>query len=48
MHMDTISSIFDWQVLMLLTPSLLVIAIFSYLLWSDGHYYKKKEKTANK
>ena len=42
------SSFFDWQMLMLLGPSLAVVVIFAYLLWSDDRYYKRREKSANK
>lgn len=47
--MDNTSSFIDWQMLMLFGPSMAVMLIFAYLLWSDNRYYKqKREKTANK
>ena len=42
------SSFIDWQMLMLFGPSMAVMLIFAYLLWSDNRYYNKREKTANK
>lgn len=39
-----IALFFDWQILLLITPCVVGIAIFSYLTWSDERYYKKKEK----
>lgn len=46
--MDNVSSIFDWQMLILFGPSLAVVVIFAYLLWSDKRYYKKRDKSENK
>ena len=46
--MADISILFDWQVLLLISPTLYALSIFGYILWSDHRYYKKKERSANK
>lgn len=49
--MSNISSLFDWQILLLICPFIICIAIFCGLLWSDSRHYKKlrqKKKTVNK
>lgn len=46
--MADISILFDWQDLLLISPTLYGLSIFGYILWSDHRCYKKKEKLANK
>ncbi|MCQ2244860.1 MAG: hypothetical protein MJZ32_11470 [Bacteroidaceae bacterium] len=37
-----------WSILLLSIPTLIGLAIFGYLLWSDSRYYKGKDKSVNK
>ncbi|MCQ2258487.1 MAG: hypothetical protein MJZ41_10920 [Bacteroidaceae bacterium] len=47
--MHDISSLFDWQILLLISPFIISIAIFCGLLWSDSQHSKKRQKeTADK
>ena len=48
--MHDISSLFDWQILLLISPFIISVAIFCGLLWSDSRHYKKlrQKETADK
>lgn len=46
--MSKISLLFDWLFLLLVSPLILGLAIFCYLLWSDCRYDKKQRQKRKK
>lgn len=42
--METLLLFFNWQVLLLVSPTILVIAFFCFLLWWDNRYYDRKSR----
>ena len=46
--MTKLSSLFNWQVLLLISPLILGLAIFCYLLWSDSRYDRKQRQKRKK